>query len=235
MTFVSTLKTSVQRLNNLFFPRLCEVCESALVEGEDVLCTACNIDLPRTGFHLQADNRMERLFWGQCELERSTAWFFYHKGSPFLRPIHRFKYNGRKDVAFQLGRLCATELMADDFFAGIDLLIPIPLHPSRQRKRGYNQSMYIAQGVSQATGIPLSTDVLVRIRDGESQTEKPAYERRSDMQGSFALKQATPIVGKHLLLIDDVLTTGATAMACIQTLKETEGVRISVLTLCLAN
>lgn len=218
----------------LLFPRYCVVCGKPLQEGEEGICLRCNMDLPRTNYHLRRDNPVERMFWGKMPLERATAFFFYHKGSDSRHILHLLKYGDRKDLGELMGRLMAAELSDSGFFRKVDVIIPVPLHPRRQKARGYNQSECIARGISAVTGIPVDAVSLRRGRHTETQTRKSAYERWTNVEGVFLLSHPERFAGKQLLLVDDVLTTGATTTACADVFRDVEGVRISILTLAVA-
>ncbi len=223
-----------QAFFDLLFPRCCVVCGRPLGKGEEGICTSCNIALPRTGYHLLEDNPVEQLFWGKVSLQRATSFFYYRKGSPSRRILHQLKYGGQKTLAQSMGRYMAAELVASGFFEGVEVLIPVPLHLRKEKRRGYNQSEWIARGIGQVTGIPLDRSSVVRKKYTETQTRKTAYERWENVAGVFALSCPEHFVGKHILLIDDVLTTGATIVACASALQEVAGIRISVLTLAVA-
>lgn len=230
----NSLKTWLLSFVHLFFPRQCVVCGALLQEGEEGICLKCNIDMPRTNYHLQIDNPVERMFWGKMPLERATSFFFYHKGSDFRHILHLLKYGGRKDLGNLMGRFMAAELLPTGFFEGINLIVPIPLHPLKQRERGYNQSTCIAQGISSVTGIPVNSNSVIRNKHTETQTRKSVYERWENVDGIFLLRNPDFFNGKHILIVDDVLTTGATTTACADAFKGIEGIRISVLTLAVA-
>lgn len=219
---------------SLLFPRCCVVCGRPLAKGEECICAMCNINLPRTNYHLQKDNLVEQLFWGKIPLERATSFFFYRKGSDFRQILHQLKYGGQKEIGAIMGRYMASELTVSGFFEGIDVIIPVPLHKRKQRIRGYNQSEWIARGISAVTGICIDTEVIVRRKHTDTQTRKSTFERWENVDGIFELHHAESLKGKHLLVVDDVLTTGATTVACASRLMEIEGVRISVLTLAVA-
>ena len=231
----STLKTWFLSFLHLFFSRQCAVCGTPLQEGEEAICLKCNMDLPRTDYHLRTDNPVERMFWGKLPLERATSYFFYHKGSDFRRILYQLKYSGRKDLGEIMGCFMAAELTVSGFFHNVDVIVPIPLHPRKQRMRGYNQSECIAKGVAAVTGIPLDTVSVMRRKHTETQTSKSAYERWENVDGIFHLRHLERFVGKHILLVDDVLTTGATPTACADVFRDVKGVRISVLTLAVAH
>lgn len=219
---------------SLLFPRCCIVCGRPLAKGEECLCTLCNINLPRTGYHLMEDNPVEKLFWGKIPLERATSFFFYRKGSDFRQILHQLKYGGQKNIGAIMGRYMAAELQESGFFEDIDVIVPVPLHKKKQRLRGYNQSEWIARGVATVTGIPIDTESVVRHKNTETQTSKSSLERWENVNGIFKLHHAESLAGKHILIVDDVLTTGATTVECASCLTEIEGVRISVLTLAIA-
>lgn len=228
------IKDWLESFVSLLFPRCCLVCGRPLAKGEECLCTMCNINLPRTGYHLKEDNPVEKLFWGKIPLERATSFFFYRKGSDFRQILHQLKYGGQKDIGAIMGRYMAAELQESGFFEGIDVIVPVPLHKKKQRLRGYNQSEWIARGIATVTGIPIDTESVVRHKNTETQTSKSSLERWENVNGIFELHHPEPLAGKHILIVDDVLTTGATTVECASCLTKIEGVRISVLTLAIA-
>lgn len=219
---------------SLLFPRCCVVCGRPLAKGEECLCTMCNINLPRTDYHLRKDNPVEKLFWGKIPLERATSFFFYRKGSDFRQILHQLKYGGQKGIGAIMGRYMAAELLESGFFEGVDVILPVPLHKKKQQIRGYNQSEWIARGIAAVTGIPIDTESVVRRKNTETQTRKSSLERWENVEGIFELHHAESLTGKHILIVDDVLTTGATTVECASCLTGIEGIRISVLTLAMA-
>ena len=231
----SRVKTWFLSFVHLFFPRLCAVCGASLQEGEEGICIKCNIGMPRTNYHLRKDNPVERLFWGKMPLERATAYFFYHKGSDFRNILYLLKYGGRKDLGEVMGRFMAAELLPAGFFRDIDRIVPVPLHPRKQKLRGYNQSECIVRGISAVTGIPADTSSVVRVKHTDTQTRKSVYERWENVDGIFEVRHPELFKGKHILIVDDVLTTGSTTTACADVFKGVEGIRISILTLAVAN
>lgn len=225
------LKESLGSFVSLFFPHCCVVCGSLLAKGEQCICTACNIRLPRTDYHLQKENPVEQMFWGKIELVKATSFFFYKKGSDFRRILHLLKYGGRKDVGEAMGRYMACELLPSGFFEGIDVIVPVPLHRKKQRMRGYNQSECIAQGISAVTQIPLDIKCISRNKNTATQTRKSTVERWDNVDSIFTLCDSHLLVGKHVLIVDDVLTTGATVVSCASAFNGVDGIRVSVLTL----
>ena len=220
---------------SLFFPRCCLVCGRTLAKGEECLCTGCNIGLPRTGYHLQKDNPVEKMFWGKIPLGHATSCFFYRKGNDCQAILYELKYNGQKEIGEIMGRYMAAELLPSGFFEGIDVIIPVPLHKKKQKLRGYNQSEWLACGVSALAALPVKTDAVIREKNTETQTKKSMSERWENVDGIFLLKSPEWFKGKHILIIDDVLTTGATTVACASAFNAVEGMKISILTLAVAD
>ncbi|MBR2379248.1 MAG: ComF family protein [Bacteroidaceae bacterium] len=219
---------------DFFFPRTCRVCGKVLLHDEGYLCMQCMLDMPRTDFGVQLDNAMAQLFYGKIAVERAVAYFYFTKGSDYRRLIHRIKYNGEKECGRYLGKMMARELITTSTFKGIDYIVPVPLHRSKERKRGYNQSEWIAQGIADETGIPLCTDALVCRTHRESQTQKGIYDRYLATREAFELLPDNSLQGSHVLLVDDVVTTGATLLACGETLLKGGVRQVSVATLAAA-
>lgn len=222
-------------IRDFLFPRECLVCGKILLPSERSVCVCCLASLPHTGFHYTpADNLVARSFWGKFPVEKATSCFYYHKGGDVSRVLHALKYRGRKEVGQVLGRYAARLLQPAGFFEDIDVLLPVPLHPAREKVRGYNQSLQIAQGIASVTGLPIDTSSLHRTHNNLTQTHNSRFERWQNAQGLFRVTDAAPLQGKHVLLIDDVLTTGATLVACADALNGIPGLHISVLTLAVA-
>lgn len=218
----------------LFFPRCCLICGARLLEQEKMLCIGCLAGLPRTGFHREKENRVERNFWGKFPIERATSFLYYARGGDVRQLLYELKYYGNKQVGEVMGRLMAAELLSSRFFEGIDVIVPVPLHRRRERWRGYNQSYCLAKGLSAVTGIPVQANIMIRDRNTETQTHKGQYERWENVQNLFHCSRPQDLEHKHILLVDDVLTTGATLVSCADALQDIPGLRISVLTLALA-
>ncbi len=220
----------------LIYPNRCEACGALLVAGEQVICTTCRYKLPRTGYWLQKGNPVEQVFWGRVPVENACSLFFMGKGSKYRKLLHKLKYKGRPQVGVVLGNLLGAELLRSDFYQDVDAIIPIPLHLKRQRQRGYNQSEQIARGISQSFGKPTLANVVYRQRYNETQTKKSREERMKNVEDVFAVHadKLALIEGKHLLLVDDVLTTGATLESCIAAIQKAANCKISVATLAAA-
>ena len=228
---IMRFSTVIRHFAGLFYPELCEACGDSLSVHEKVLCTSCIYHLPRTNYWKEAGNPMERLFWGKIRLEHACALFFFAKGSRFRKLLHKLKYNGKKEIGIALGRRLGMELKAAPFYQAIDLIIPIPLHQKKLRKRGYNQSEQIAAGMAATTGWKLDAESVTRNLYTETQTNKSRMERWENVSEVFVVKYPERIKGKHVLLVDDVITTGSTIEACAARLLEVEGCSVSVATL----
>jgi ComF family protein len=219
---------------SLLFPRLCYACGNHLLRNEKLICTECLVLIPRTNYHLEDDNPVARLFWGRCRIEKASAFSFYNKDSRIRKLIHNLKYKGITDIGYDLGKIYGLTLSKSGFTEGIDLIISVPLHPSKERLRGFNQSDIIANGMSETTGLPVDNKVLERIALTETQTKRSRYERWTNVEGIFKVKDPAVIRDKHILLVDDVITTGSTLESCASELLKTEGVKVSVAALAVA-
>lgn len=215
------------------FPECCEVCGRLLSGGEKIICSPCLLGLPRTNFHMETDNPVAKLFWGRVSIALATSWFYFNKGSDYRHLLHRLKYQGRADIGIYLGKLFASELI-DSGFVKADMLIPVPLHPKKQRKRGYNQSIKISEGMRAVLNIPVNGTALIRSSDTDTQTRRNRFDRFLNMKDKFEVRNPDQIAGKTILLIDDVVTTGSTLEACTQVLLESGCKEVMVATLAVA-
>ena len=218
----------------LFFPRSCAVCGRALHRHEEVLCTACYYKLPRTGFSLSADNPVKDIFYGRLPLVSATSFLFFSKGGATQQLIHKLKYKGKREVGLYLGKLFGAALNESPLFRQAEVIVPVPLHPKKEHARGYNQSLLIAEGMALQMPAVVMPDVLVRKSDSATQTKKTRYERWENVKDIFQLKKASRLEGKLVLLVDDVITTGATLEACGHTLLKVQGLRLGIASLAYA-
>lgn len=219
----------ISDLIELIFPRHCCVCGEVLSRQEQDMCLDCLYKLPKIEkIHL---SELEKVFWGRFDVERVAAYFYYQKESPYNRLLHKMKYGNHPEVGMRLALMAAEQLSKEGFFDGIDAIVPLPLSKKKRRQRGYNQCDYIAEGLSQITGIPVLKDCVVRNKSNETQTHKTRDERWRNVEGIFSLANPELIEGKHILLIDDILTTGATLTNCTIAIKSGCNCRISVFTL----
>lgn len=220
---------ALNSLLDLIFPKLCVCCGGVLMEGEHNICLTCLYTLPRVVDKDYTNNKMMDLFLGRVRLEKATAWLHFEKESKVQNILHHIKYKDKNKFAQQIGEVMASEMK--DFFADIDAIVPVPLHVNKQKIRGYNQSEEIAKGVQKLVGLPVFSELLIRNRFNETQTHKNKEERWQNTQGLFSLEANEGFEGKHILLIDDVLTTGSTAIACLKCLEQIPNVRLSFLSL----
>jgi ComF family protein len=219
---------------SLLFPRLCYGCGNHLLRNETLICTECFVVIPRTNYHLESENPVARLFWGRCLIEKAAAFSFFNKGSRIRNLIHSLKYKGIREIGYELGRIYGLSLKSSGFTYDIDVIIPVPLHPSKKRIRGFNQSDFISSGIADATGLPVDTETLARKAVSATQTRRSRYERWANVEGIFSVMNPGNINGKHVLLVDDVITTGSTIESCANELLKVEGVRVSVVALAFA-
>ena len=220
--------TWFEDLVGLLFPKLCLACGQSLSRHETVLCSHCLYHLPRTHFQVHRENPVEELFHGRILLQSGTAFLFFNKGGKVQHLIHQLKYNGKKEVGLYLGELFGKELNESPLYQDVDYLIPVPLHPVKERKRGYNQSRMIALGMEKVMNARLAGDILYRRLHSSTQTKKSRFERWENVKDIFALNNGAQLEGKHILLIDDVVTTGSTIEACGNLLQSIPDIRISV-------
>ncbi|MCK9641143.1 MAG: ComF family protein [Prolixibacteraceae bacterium] len=221
-------------LLSLFYPRLCAGCHTTLVRGEEILCLGCLADLPKTGYEKKADNPVTQLFWGRIDIKMATSFCTFDKGGVMQHLMHQLKYQGRKDIGEKLGFLLGADLIQSPPYREIDLVMPVPLHPKREHKRGYNQSAALGKGIAEAMGITILEGNLVRNRYSDSQTNKGRFERWENVKELFGVKFPEMLEDKHILLVDDVVTTGSTLEACVQVLLKIPGTSVSIATLACA-
>lgn len=212
----------------LIFPKICACCGNSLWKHEEIICTYCDFHLPKTNFHLEQENSVSRTFWGRARIESATAFYYFNKGNKVQRLIHLLKYNGRKDIGIFLGEKQGHYLKYSPFFNTVEVIIPVPLHKKKRMQRGFNQSEQFAIGLGRVMQVPVNPYILYRCRFTETQTRKSRFKRWQNVSEMFALKDNLLLEGKHILLVDDVITTGATLESCISVLSTIPGIRISV-------
>ncbi len=234
--FLSNIKRWGYDLLNVVLPNVCTVCHTPLVDGEDVMCLRCSIDLPRTDLYKFQPNPIhERLVTLTTPIERASSLFWYYKNNEYASLIHDAKYHGRPSVAVKLARMHAIELKKIGFFNDIDIILPVPMHFIKQIMRGYNQAEEIAKGISDVTGLEVGNN-LKATRRHTSQTRKGAAQRMINTKGIYIVREAQDLDNKHILLVDDVITTGATLVACIDAVHEVAPTaRFSVFSLALTH
>jgi ComF family protein len=215
---------------SLIYPRNCVCCGNGLWGQEQVICTFCDFHLPRTWFHLEHDNPVSRTFWGRIRLEGAASYLHFNKGNNVQQLIHHLKYKGRKDIGIYLGARYGLSLKNSPFFHTAELVIPVPLHRKKMRQRGYNQSEQFAIGLADAMNIPVGKQ-LIRTSPSGTQTRKSRFTRWENVSGIFRVPDPIKLSGKHILLVDDVITTGATLEACAGALSLIPDTRISIATI----
>lgn len=220
------------RIVDFIAPRSCVICGRRLSPTERSLCSVCVLHLYRTTFQFTPeDNEMAQLFWGLLPVERTAALIYYEPRSETAAVIYKLKYGHRPDIGEDLGRIMAEEMKPAGFLDGIDILLPIPLSKKRYWQRGYNQSEMLARGMSEVTGLPVITKAVRRTNFRQSQTSLTRKERQENVEGTFVLRHPELLENKHVLLIDDICTTGATLLACSEAIRSVKGIHISILTL----
>jgi len=192
------------------------------------------LDLPKTNYHRIEDNASSERFWGKAPVEKAASYLYYNKGGFGQKLIADIKYHGNVYLGEWTGRFIALDLLKSDFFDGIDYIVPVPLHPKKLRKRGFNQSEVVASGIASVTKIPIESRNLFRTKANVTQTRKGIFERWKNTEGIFKLRDNKLFANKHILLFDDVLTTGSTLEACIVGLLDSPNIKISVLTIAVA-
>lgn len=221
----------LQSLLHLFLPHHCAGCGSDIISQQQVLCMHCMDRLPVTDFHLHANNPVEKIFWGRIPVTNGASYLYFVKDSLLQHIVHQLKYKGHKELGLFIGRKMGEALLQTNRFTDIDVLVPLPLFAARERKRGYNQAFILCQGMAEVLKLPVLKNAVNRRSFSDTQTHKNRIQRWQNMQGKFALQQADAIAGKHILLVDDVITTGATLEACAQELLTAHGTRLSIMTM----
>ena len=219
---------------SLIYPRRCEACGNPLLRHEEFICSFCHVSLPRSNYHLLPENEILKLLAGRVPLKLASSVFVYEKKGRVQGMLHAIKYQDQKELGAYLGRLYASGASEKAVFDGIDVIVPIPLHRKKLRSRGYNQSEWFARGLSEALQKPLDTHSLVRVAHTSTQTRKKKYERWENVEGIFELTDPVPLAGKHVLLVDDVITTGATIEAAWLALQRSGASGLSVLSIAFA-
>ncbi len=232
MLILNKLRRALGDLHALIFPPVCPVCNATMREGEQVICNRCRVAMPMTGYIGHLDNAMERRLWGLVPFVQASALFFYIEGSPYRRVIHAFKYGSKWRLARDMGEWLGGEMARSRAFESVDVIVPVPLHPLRRMWRGYNQSELLAEGIGRVLGREVDCRSLRRTRYTTSQTRRTKNERWDNVHGRFEVRRGTQFAGRHVLLVDDVFTTGATICACAEAiLSVAPDCRISIVTL----
>ena len=230
-----SLKTILSNTLHLFYPHICTGCGSDRLQEDHLICLRCVNNLPHTSFAQHANNPIEKIFWGRIPLVAAHSEFYFAKESLIQQLIHQLKYKGNEGIGIYLGEQMGRSLMNSNRFKNMDYLIPLPLYPDKERKRGYNQAAVICSGMSGIMNVPVLSANVIRQRYTETQTKKHRRERWENVAGSFMVNDKEMLQGKNVLLIDDVITTGATLEACGQSIFQAAEVKLSVATLAMAS
>jgi len=235
MTYISPVKTAlINDFVSLIYPRTCEACERILFRHESMVCSKCLVTLPKSHFHHNPNNPLLKIMGGRVPLVNASSLYLFEKGGRVQRMLHAIKYEGQSRLAYILGCIAGKELKSDPLFSEAQVLLPIPLHANKLKSRGYNQSEAFATGIAKTMNLPIDTTSLIRAVETSTQTKKRKYERWENVAGIFELTDIKALSGKHVVLVDDVVTTGATIEAAWLCLQNVEGIKVSLASLAFA-
>jgi ComF family protein len=224
-------KDILHSFSHLFFPHSCAGCGNDIISEKQILCIRCNSQLPLTGFELHNNNPIEKSFWGRIPIYNAMGLLHFTKDSILQNLMHQFKYKGKKEIGFYFGNMIGNAIIRSGRFENINALIPLPLFSSKEKKRGYNQSTILCEGISEIMQLPILKNAVIRTTATETQTHKNRIERWQNINGKFEIVNMSSLRNKHVLLVDDVTTTGATLEACAIELLKAEDIKVSIATL----
>jgi ComF family protein len=235
MTYENFIPRLWRDFINLFYPSLCHACEQPLQHGETQICLACQLCLPQTNFTEHKHNGVTKKFEGRIPLETGTALYYFTKLSRTQHLIHHIKYKDKRETAMLLGRILGEKIAQSPHFAGIDMIVPVPMHQRKLQLRGYNQAELFANGLNDILNIPVKNKALIKMKMTDTQTRKNRIQRLENAEDVYEVTTPSVFEGKNILLVDDVLTTGATLEACaLAILEKTNAVKISIATIACA-
>ena len=226
---------SLHNFINLIYPKLCLACDGNLPPYEELICIKCQYQLPKTNHHKSKENPFTERFWGRVPIETGASMYYFTLGSRVQHLIHQLKYENKSEIGYKLGKLYGYQLKEEPHFQNIVAIVPVPLHPKKMHIRGYNQAAAIGEGLAESLNIPHYPHALYRKVFTNTQTKKSRAERLENVFQAFAVKNVNQLKGKHILLVDDVLTTGATLEACATRILEVEGTKVSLMTIAIAS
>lgn len=221
-------------LINLFYPKDCKICGTILVKNENILCLKCIHELPVTNYSWNNENPVKKVFYGRAEIENATSLLIFNKKGAVQKLIHQLKYKGQKEIGPYLGKWLGREISQSQNFENVEAVIPVPLHKKKLKSRGFNQVEGFGKEIAIELNIPYLDDVLLKTSLSSSQTLKGRLARWGEIEETFVLSNPATITGKHILLVDDLITTGATLEACAHVLQQAKNVRISIATMAIA-
>ena len=220
---------------NLLYPTVCHICEAELLKNEELICTSCLHDLPVTGYHLDNENPVKKVFYGRVKIEKATALLHFRKKAGVQHLIHDLKYRGHREIGTYLGKWLGTELSNSDWKDKIDVIIPVPLHRSRLKERGFNQVEDFGKEIAASLNAEYNDNILLKISSTQTQTFKDRLSRWGKLEETLQIQNSEKIAGKHILLVDDLVTTGATLEACAHKLYEVSDITISIATMAITD
>ncbi|MET0300053.1 MAG: phosphoribosyltransferase family protein [Flavitalea sp.] len=229
------IRNALDSLVHLFFPHICAACGSDVINKQQLLCLACSERLPLTHYHAFEDNPVEKTFWGRLPLANASSYLYYNKDSIVQHLMHQFKYKGNREIGLYFGKKMGAEILNSTRMKAPDFLVPLPLHSARLQKRGYNQSEILCQGMAAELQIPVLANAVIRKTQTGTQTKQNRSSRWQNMEGRFEVKDRAKLENRHILLVDDVVTTGATLEACGHELMRAGGLILSIATLAYTN
>ncbi|KAB1068356.1 ComF family protein [Tamlana haliotis] len=225
----------LNHLVDLFFPKICAACQLQLPDNVETICLDCRHDLPVTNFHFTHDKSVKKVLYGRTKLENATALFRFDKKSPVQELIHNLKYRDQENIGKVLGDWLGSELQTIEAYQHIDLVIPVPLHKKKLKKRGYNQVSKFGEQIAKALHASYREDLLLKISSSESQAHKKRFARWQNNSEQFTLNYLEGLENKHILLVDDIITTGATLESCATVLNQAKNIKISIATMAIAS
>lgn len=221
----------INEINNILLPRVCFGCNAQLFSGEHILCAVCRHDVPLTDYNYLEENEVDRIFYGRIPIKKASSFVFFSKNGVVKNLLHWLKYKNQEQIGGFFGDWCGAHLKEDGQLNHIDAVVPVPLHPKKQKKRGYNQVALFAQKIAENLGAEFCDDWLIKVKNTKTQTKKGRHWRWESSKDAFQLNTSNHNTFKHVLLVDDVITTGATIEACAQTLLKQENIEVSVLSM----
>lgn len=233
--FANEIQSNVEAVLGFFYPQLCVGCEENTAPNKEILCLSCQFNIPQTDYHLRKDNPLTERLFGRFPIESGAAYYLFSKSGHTQSLIHAIKYEGKKEIASIIGEQYGDKLKDSPYFCNIDAIVPVPMHPVKERTRGYNQAEVFAMGLAHSLGKPMQHKVLKKVRKTNSQTKKSRFARLENVVEVFKLTANSKLLeGKHILLVDDVLTTGATIEACANELLQIKNIKLSIATIAMA-